>query len=176
MPDNERLNAALETTLPMPLAERTSLTNSLLAAVESPGVVVRTADKFSYILAPQNMKPGDAVACGPTAAVKTGNTLPLSSIPLGTAIHNVELLPGKGGQMARSAGTACTLISRGTTPLLPPISTKLNTQHASHQHLPDYTGTASYGASMCHSLQACMMFPHFAHTLQEGSDIEGTKG
>jgi large subunit ribosomal protein L2 len=69
------------------------------------------------------MQPGDAVACGPTAAVKTGNTLPLSSIPLGTAIHNVELLPGKGGQMARSAGTSCTLISRGysLTPL-PPLS------------------------------------------------------
>lgn len=76
-------------------------------------MVLRTADKYSYILAPQNMQAGDAVACGPTAAIKTGNTLPLSSIPLGTAIHNVELLPGKGGQMARSAGTACTLISRG---------------------------------------------------------------
>ena len=68
---------------------------------------------FSYMLAPQNMKPGDAVAFGPGAPIRTGNSLPLSSIPLGAAIHNVELLPGRGGQMARSAGTSCTLISRG---------------------------------------------------------------
>lgn len=68
---------------------------------------------FSYMLAPQNMKAGDPVSFGPAAPIRTGNTLPLSSIPLGAAIHNVELLPGKGGQMARSAGTSCTLISRG---------------------------------------------------------------
>ena len=68
---------------------------------------------FSYMLAPQNMKPGDSVAYGHGAPIRTGNSLPLSSIPLGAAIHNVELLPGRGGQMARSAGTSCTLISRG---------------------------------------------------------------
>ena len=65
------------------------------------------------MLAPQNIQAGDAVACGPTAAIRHGNTLPLSLIPLGTTIHNVELLPGKGGQIARSAGTSATLISRG---------------------------------------------------------------
>lgn len=70
-------------------------------------------DMFSYMLAPQTMKAGDSVLFGPAAPIRIGNTLPLSSIPLGAAIHNVELRPGRGGQMARSAGTSCTLISRG---------------------------------------------------------------
>ena len=70
-------------------------------------------DKHAYILAPQNVKAGDSVVSGPTASIRPGNTLPLTSIPLGSTIHNVELLPGRGGQIARSAGTSATLISRG---------------------------------------------------------------
>src|SRR5690554_824143 len=57
-----------------------------------------------YILVPEGLKIGDTVVSGPDADIKPGNTLPLANIPVGTIIHNVELSPGKGAQMVRSAG------------------------------------------------------------------------
>jgi large subunit ribosomal protein L2 len=66
----------------------------------------------SYILAPQRLATGDKVISSTKADIKPGNALPLSSIPVGTIIHNVELKEGKGGQMARSAGTYVQLIGR----------------------------------------------------------------
>jgi large subunit ribosomal protein L2 len=66
----------------------------------------------SYILAPQRLAAGDKVVSSAKADIKPGNALPLSSIPVGTIIHNVELKAGKGGQMARSAGTYVQLIGR----------------------------------------------------------------
>jgi large subunit ribosomal protein L2 len=66
----------------------------------------------SYILAPQRLAAGDKVISSAKADIKPGNALPLSSIPVGTIIHNVELKAGKGGQMARSAGTYVQLIGR----------------------------------------------------------------
>src|SRR6266404_9500129 len=65
-----------------------------------------------YILAPVGLEVGDAVEAGPKADIKPGNSLALSSIPLGTMVHNVELKPGKGGQMARSAGAQAQLVSK----------------------------------------------------------------
>jgi large subunit ribosomal protein L2 len=64
----------------------------------------------SYILAPKGLKVGDKVVSGPDADIKPGNTLPLTNIPDGTLIHNVELKPGKGGQLARSAGASAQLL------------------------------------------------------------------
>jgi large subunit ribosomal protein L2 len=58
-----------------------------------------------YILSPLGLKVGDVVKSGPKAEIKTGNALPLKALPLGTVVHNVELWPGRGGQMGRSAGT-----------------------------------------------------------------------
>ena len=66
----------------------------------------------SYILAPQRLAAGDKVMSGVGSDIKPGNALPLSSIPVGTLIHNVELKPGKGGQLARSAGTYVQLVGR----------------------------------------------------------------
>jgi len=60
----------------------------------------------SYILAPKGLKVGMTLVSGPNADIKLGNTLPLENIPVGTVIHNVELKPGKGGQLIRSAGTS----------------------------------------------------------------------
>lgn len=60
----------------------------------------------SYIIAPQGLKSGLTVMSGPNAEVAVGNALPLKSIPVGTVVHNVELKPGRGGQMARSAGAS----------------------------------------------------------------------
>ena len=57
-----------------------------------------------YILAPEGLKEQDTVSAGPKADIKVGNALPLSEIPVGTIVHNVELTPGKGGQLARGAG------------------------------------------------------------------------
>ncbi len=65
-----------------------------------------------YILAPLGLKDGDTVESGPDVEIKLGNCLPIKNIPLGTVIHNVELSPGRGGQFARSAGTAVFLLAK----------------------------------------------------------------
>lgn len=65
-----------------------------------------------YILAPQGLNVGDTVLNGPDAEIKPGNALPLENIPVGTIVHNVEFIPGKGGQIARSAGTSCQLMAK----------------------------------------------------------------
>ena len=66
----------------------------------------------SYILAPAGLKVGDKVMAGPNADIKPGNALPLTNIPTGTFIHNVELYPGRGGQLARAAGNAAQLMAK----------------------------------------------------------------
>ena len=66
----------------------------------------------SYILAPQGLTDGMTVMNGPEAEIRVGNCLPLSVIPVGTQVHNVELKPGKGGQMVRSAGTSAQLMAK----------------------------------------------------------------
>ena len=65
-----------------------------------------------YILAPARIKVGDTVMSGPNADIAPGNSLPLSAIPTGTTVHNVELRPGRGGQLGRSAGTAIQLVAK----------------------------------------------------------------
>ena len=66
----------------------------------------------SYIIAPYGLKVGDKVESGPDADIKIGNALPLVNIPVGTFIHNVELYPGKGAQLARSAGNQAQLMAK----------------------------------------------------------------
>jgi large subunit ribosomal protein L2 len=66
----------------------------------------------SYIIAPLNLKVGDVIVSGSKADIKTGNTLPLKDIPVGSLIHNIELRPGKGGQLARSAGAVAQLMAK----------------------------------------------------------------
>ncbi|MBQ9735895.1 MAG: 50S ribosomal protein L2 [Clostridia bacterium] len=66
----------------------------------------------SYIIAPAGLTDGDVVYSGAEADIKPGNTLPISSIPVGTVIHNIELYPGKGGQLARSAGAQAQLMAK----------------------------------------------------------------
>lgn len=68
---------------------------------------------FSYVLAPQALKPGDPITSGADAPLKPGNTLKLKNIPTGMKIHNIELTPGKGGQMCRSAGCSGSLVQKG---------------------------------------------------------------
>ena len=66
----------------------------------------------SYILAPHGLKAGDTVISGSEVDIKDGNCLPLSSIPVGTQVHNVELYPGHGGQLIRAAGTSAQLLAK----------------------------------------------------------------
>ena len=66
----------------------------------------------SYILAPQGLTDGMTVMNGPEAEIRTGNCLPLTQIPVGTLVHNVEMYPGKGGQMVRAAGTAAQVMAK----------------------------------------------------------------
>jgi large subunit ribosomal protein L2 len=74
-------------------------------------IVYADGDK-RYILAPDALRVGETIENGPNAEIKNGNTLPLQNIPVGTFVHNVELTPGKGGQIARSAGNAAQLTAK----------------------------------------------------------------
>lgn len=97
-----------------------------VAAIEyDPGRTARIAlihyvdGEKRYILAPQGIKVGDMISSGPEAELRPGNALPLSAIPTGMLIHNIEMQPGRGGQLARGAGTAAQLMAReGATCLL----------------------------------------------------------
>jgi large subunit ribosomal protein L2 len=75
-------------------------------------IVYADGDK-RYILAPAGLTVGAAVVAGPDAPISVGNAMPLSNVPLGSTIHNVELQPGAGGQLARSAGAEVQLLGRG---------------------------------------------------------------
>lgn len=74
-------------------------------------VAYRDGEK-KYILAPKGLKVGDTIISGPTAPLKTGNALPLMNIPIGLDVHNIELYPGRGAQMVRSAGIAAQIMAR----------------------------------------------------------------
>jgi large subunit ribosomal protein L2 len=68
--------------------------------------------ELAYILAPQRLAPGDKVIAAERADVKPGNAMPLAAVPVGTIVHNVELKPGKGGQLSRAAGSYVQLVGR----------------------------------------------------------------
>ncbi|TDI63185.1 MAG: 50S ribosomal protein L2 [Alphaproteobacteria bacterium] len=68
--------------------------------------------ELSYILAPQRIGPGDKIIAGEKVDIQPGNAMPLESMPIGTIVHNIELKPGKGGQIARAAGTYVQLVGR----------------------------------------------------------------
>lgn len=68
-----------------------------------------------YILAPKNLQVGMEVMSGPDADIKVGNALPLANIPVGTVVHNIEMKPGKGGQLVRSAGTSAQVLGKEGT-------------------------------------------------------------
>ena len=75
--------------------------------------LVKYADgELSYILAPQRLKAGDQIVSGERVDIKPGNAMPLANIPVGTIVHNVELKRGRGGQLARSAGTYAQLVGK----------------------------------------------------------------
>ena len=75
--------------------------------------LVKYADgELSYILAPQRLKAGDQIVSGERVDIKPGNDMPLANIPVGTIVHNVELKRGRGGQLARSAGTYAQLVGK----------------------------------------------------------------
>ena len=81
-------------------------------------IYYRDGDK-RYILAPAGLQVDDIIEAGPDAEPRTGNALPLANIPTGTQIHNIELRPGRGGQLARGAGTSAQLMAKeGETSLL----------------------------------------------------------
>jgi len=65
-----------------------------------------------YILAPEGIKPGDQVIAGENVEIKVGNSLPLRNIPVGTPVHNLELVPGKGGQLVRGAGGVAIILAK----------------------------------------------------------------
>lgn len=78
-------------------------------------LVVYVDGEKRYILAADGLKVGDKVTSGPEAEIRLGNALPIYRIPLGTQLHNIELQPGKGGQLVRSAGTSAQLLAKEGT-------------------------------------------------------------
>jgi len=90
-----------------------------VAAIEyDPGRTARLALLFyadgekRYIIAPMGIKVGDTLVSGPNVEIRLGNCLPIANIPVGTMVHNIEIKPGKGGQMVRSAGGAAQLLAK----------------------------------------------------------------
>ncbi len=75
-------------------------------------LIVYADGEKRYIIAPEHLKVGDVIYSGPEADIKVGNALPIANIPVGTMIHNIELKPGKGGQLARSAGNGAQLMAK----------------------------------------------------------------
>ena len=75
-------------------------------------LIIYSDGEKRYIIAPKGLKKGDVVQSGPQSPIKAGNALPLANIPLGSTIHNVELKPGKGAQMIRSAGSSAQLAAK----------------------------------------------------------------
>ena len=75
-------------------------------------LIVYADGEKRYIIAPEKLNLGDVIFSGPEADIKVGNALPIANIPVGTMIHNIELKPGKGGQLARSAGNAAQLMAK----------------------------------------------------------------
>jgi len=75
-------------------------------------LVVYADGEKRYILTPHELKVGDTVKSGPDAEIKAGNALPLTNIPLGTVVHNIEMKPGKGGQLVRSAGAGAQVMAK----------------------------------------------------------------
>ncbi len=75
-------------------------------------LIVYADGEKRYIIAPNKLKVGDLIVSGPDADIKVGNALPLKNIPVGTIIHNIELKPGKGGQLVRSAGNGAQLMAK----------------------------------------------------------------
>jgi len=75
-------------------------------------LVADEAGKKSYVLAPAGLTDGDVIETGANADIKAGNTLPIANIPVGTIIYNIELYPGKGGQLVRSAGAQAQLMAK----------------------------------------------------------------
>jgi large subunit ribosomal protein L2 len=75
-------------------------------------LVVYTDGERRYILAPEGVKVGDGVMSGPNAEIRSGNALPIRNIPLGTMVHNIEIYPGRGGQLVRSAGLSAQVLAK----------------------------------------------------------------
>jgi large subunit ribosomal protein L2 len=75
-------------------------------------LIVYADGEKRYIVAPLGLKVGDNILSGPDAEIRNGNSLPISNIPVGTMVHNIELKPGKGGQLVRSAGSAAQLLAK----------------------------------------------------------------
>jgi len=75
-------------------------------------LIVYADGEKRYIVAPLGLKVGDTILAGPQAEIRNGNSLPISNIPVGTLVHNIELKPGKGGQLVRSAGSAAQLLAK----------------------------------------------------------------
>ncbi|MDI6716504.1 MAG: 50S ribosomal protein L2 [Actinomycetota bacterium] len=75
-------------------------------------LIVYADGEKRYIIAPLGLKVGDTIMAGPDADIKVGNSLPLRKIPLGSVVHNIELVPGKGGQLARSAGSSAQVMAK----------------------------------------------------------------
>lgn len=108
--------------------------------------VVYTDGEKAYIIAPLGLQVGDTVMNGPSAELQTGNALPLKHIPVGSIVHNIELQPGRGGQMARAAGTSAQLLGKeGTYALLRLPSSEVRMVHEDCMATIGQVGNTDHG-------------------------------
>ena len=94
---------------------RSSASSTTRTARAHIALVVYADGERRYVIAPRGLEVGSTIVSGAEAPIKAGNTLPIRNIPVGSIIHCIEMLPGKGAQIARSAGTPCTLLAREGT-------------------------------------------------------------
>lgn len=104
--------------------------------------------KLSYIIAPQGVKAGDVLESGADAAIRPGCTLPLKNIPVGSLVHNVELRPGKGAQLARSAGTSIQYVGQNGAHAVLKMCSKEVPPYNIHTHI-QYTHTHTHRYGWC---------------------------
>jgi large subunit ribosomal protein L2 len=98
-----------------------------------------------YVLHCKGLSQGDTIVAGPGSDIRTGNALPLKEVPLGTDVHNVELIPGKGGQMARSAGTSVQVVAKeGEYVTLRMASTEMRMVHGNCMATIGVVGNAEH--------------------------------
>ena len=99
--------------------------------------------ELAYILAPQRLRAGDLVVSGLTVDVKPGNAMPLEHMPIGTIIHNIEMKPGKGGQLARSAGAYAQLVGRDGDYAIIRLKSRRAAPHSYEMHGQHWRGLQS---------------------------------
>ncbi len=142
----DRFQAHANSTCP----QRSSAWNTIPTAPSFIALIKYKDGELAYILAPQRLAVGDTVVSGDKVDVKPGNAMPLGAMPVGTIVHNIEMKPGKGGQIARSAGTYAQYLGRDAGYALLRLNSTEVRKRAAHLHGHGWRGVESRSYERSH--------------------------